>query len=168
MSYAFSGYLEGEKDNKFGGTYPNLSFLNGKQIVKAGWIDSSNLSREQTCPGGLAFDYLQDGILMRVVFGFTELGFWISWQGKVGEANDKDILMDKVKAFLEKLERVNPKIVLSGDGLKAILKKKVIFEMSKQELELCNMTNLIEEYKSKEITYKDFSYRLFLRLGFFI
>ena len=52
--------------------------LTGATIVGSGFL-------EEVREGGFAIDYLakDTGELRRMVFGYTELGLWVEWEGKL-------------------------------------------------------------------------------------
>jgi len=77
----------------------DLSFLSGKTIVEAGLLDFSGVPPEavRVGEGGFAIDYKgDDGAEMRVVFGFNELGIWISKHGRKGGDPREDELRARV------------------------------------------------------------------------
>jgi hypothetical protein len=58
-------------EKKYCGGGPDLSFLNGKEIVKVGFLSID--SRE----GGLTIDYKDGEEIKRLVLGFNDIGAWI-------------------------------------------------------------------------------------------
>lgn len=53
-----------------------LDNLIGGQVVDIGFMP-------WTQEGGMAIDYVKDGKTMRMIFGYTELGLWVEWQGEI-------------------------------------------------------------------------------------
>ena len=52
-----------------------LDLLVGAQIVNIGFLPSEK-------EGGLTIDYKhEDGVVKRIVLGYTELGTWVQWHG---------------------------------------------------------------------------------------
>jgi len=74
-----------------------LDDLAGSTIVKAGLVDYSRLDSQ--IEGGFVIDYRKDGVVSRVVLGFTELGMWVDWNGVKGQKNERDLLFDRMLSF---------------------------------------------------------------------
>ena len=74
----------------------DLSFLDGKKIIRTGYIHEM---RE----GGLAIDYDDDGTVRRVVFGYNDFGLWVVWKGEPGKLNEEDILKAKIESVEDRL-----------------------------------------------------------------
>ena len=55
----------------------------GATITDAGFLDGS---RE----GGLTLDYDKDGVEMRLVLGYNDLGEWVEWQGPLEDFKTND------------------------------------------------------------------------------
>jgi hypothetical protein len=62
----------------------DMSFLEGCQVIKAGYLDQKQLKDLDRTEGGFAIDYLRGNKACRVVLGFTDLGLWIEWKGEIG------------------------------------------------------------------------------------
>lgn len=82
----------------------DVSFLEGKRIIRAGLLDRKKLSPGLNLEeGGFAIDY-EDGVLVkRAVFGFNDLGFWITWHGEFGKENEDDKLRTKICSVWDEL-----------------------------------------------------------------
>lgn len=68
----------------------DLSFLIGKTIVNLGTLDQKCAKGKNTIEGGLAIDYKDnetDKNTKRVILGYTELGMWLGWKGKIEKNN---------------------------------------------------------------------------------
>lgn len=39
--------------------------------------------------GGMTIEYVKDGVRKRMVFGYTDLGLWVEWNGEVGSKTSK-------------------------------------------------------------------------------
>ena len=53
-----------------------LRNLKGAKIVGIGFHPAAD-------EGGLAIDYEKNGRTRRIVFGYTELGLWVYWDGEI-------------------------------------------------------------------------------------
>jgi len=62
----------------------DMSFMEGCQVIKAGYLDQKQLKDLDRTEGGFAIDYLRGNKAYRVVLGFNELGIWIEWKGEIG------------------------------------------------------------------------------------
>ena len=74
---------------KDSGYAADVSRLEGKKIIKAGYITGSER-------GGLAFDYQDGKKIKRLVLGFNDLGIWVNWHGEKGKVNSEDVLKKKI------------------------------------------------------------------------
>ena len=79
-----------------------LSDLVGAEVIETGLMDSSQL--DDRVEGGFIIDYRKDGIVKRIVLGFTELGMWVEWHGEKGKKNARDLLFERMGPFIKELE----------------------------------------------------------------
>jgi len=106
----------------------SLKDIIGSEIIRVGFHPSES-------EGGLTIDYKKNGVIHRIILGYTELGEWISWQGELeGKYN---ALRDKLVAFDKKYQK------LVVDQLKEakiqsnlILRSYVFFIDGKEEMSL--------------------------------
>jgi len=100
------GFMDTKKGNSGKGISEivDVSFLNGKKIKRAGLLDRNKLfTGQNTEEGGFAIDYEDIDIVKRVVFGFNDLGIWITWHGELGKENEEDELKRKICSIWDEL-----------------------------------------------------------------
>ena len=72
--------------------------LVGKKVLNVGFLSKNDYPRLE---GGLCIDYEYGKQTKRFVLGFTELGMWVEWHGRLGEPTPDEELIKKVLAFVE-------------------------------------------------------------------
>lgn len=102
--------------NREGGEVLDLSFLEGKKVVRIGLLDARGLKPELP-EDGLVVEYEDGPVVRRVVLGFSDLGLWIEWRGETGKENPEDMLRDKVMLAWARTSGLE-KVSIGGDGEK--------------------------------------------------
>lgn len=147
MNYEAADYRKNPILNGFGGEYPDLSFLKGKQIVNIGWLaGNTNISIS------LAIDYLDntDKNTKRVVFGYSDLGFYIVWQGYVGVKTRKDLLKERLAKEINNLEDLDFYSVDMTNGFTITDKDgNIVLDLTDEETILAGVKNKILNSKKK-------------------
>jgi hypothetical protein len=74
----------------------DLSCLIGKKIVAVGRLDQSKFPKYTANEADMAVDYLDGEIIKRLVFGATDCGWWVQWEGLVGTPSRSDSLRSRL------------------------------------------------------------------------
>ena len=148
---------------------PDLSFLEGKEILKVGMLNVSGFSNTEQ-EGGLAIDYVDNNIEKRFVLGFNELGVWEAWHGDIGKDNDEDVLKQKIRLVWDKLcndkiHIVSKPFIRSYDFVNSL--NEVILSLNIKELRM--MSKTIQKYFSDitNIDHQDCDF-LIGEIGFWV